>query len=82
MTTSSLRVEKMVHSWLLVVLLTLDACLCVWAQTRFGYYDLTCPEVESIVKSTVRLHTQADVTVPAGLLRLHFHDCFVQVSYC
>jgi peroxidase len=66
-----------------VVALLAVCCLCVGvgAQTRFGYYDLTCPGVESVVASAVRFHTQSDATIPAGLLRLHFHDCFVRVSH-
>ncbi|KAI5059023.1 hypothetical protein GOP47_0025342 [Adiantum capillus-veneris] len=46
--------------------------------TRVGFYDRSCPPAESIVKATVRAHTQADITIPAALLRLHFHDCFVR----
>eukprot|EP00250_Pteridium_aquilinum_P033432 c561_g1_i1 orf=162-1031(+) len=50
----------------------------VEAQTQAGFYDQSCPSVESIVKSTVKVHMQSDVTIASGLLRLHFHDCFIQ----
>ncbi|KAH9323075.1 hypothetical protein KI387_017714, partial [Taxus chinensis] len=33
---------------------------------------------ESLVRSTVEEHIHADPTVAASLLRLHYHDCFVQ----
>jgi len=46
--------------------------------TREGFYSRTCPRAESIVKSTVRNHLKSDPSLAAGLLRLHFHDCFVQ----
>ncbi|KAK9110656.1 hypothetical protein Sjap_018716 [Stephania japonica] len=46
--------------------------------TRFGFYSRTCPNVESIVRSTVQSHFQSDPTVAPALLRMHFHDCFVQ----
>ncbi|KAK9134316.1 hypothetical protein Syun_013646 [Stephania yunnanensis] len=46
--------------------------------TRFGFYARTCPNVESIVRSTVQSHFQSDPTVAPALLRMHFHDCFVQ----
>ncbi|XP_047180288.1 cationic peroxidase 2-like [Vigna umbellata] len=46
--------------------------------TRVGFYSRTCPRAESIVKSTVRDHLKSDPSLAAGLLRLHFHDCFVQ----
>ncbi|KAJ7520580.1 hypothetical protein O6H91_19G011500 [Diphasiastrum complanatum] len=48
------------------------------AGTRIGFYSLSCPNAESIVKSTVQSHVSADQTLAAGLLRMHFHDCFVQ----
>lgn len=47
-------------------------------KTRVGFYSRTCPRAESIVKSTVRDHLKSDPSLAAGLLRLHFHDCFVQ----
>ncbi|MCO5580743.1 hypothetical protein L7F22_034613 [Adiantum nelumboides] len=48
------------------------------AQTQIGFYDTSCPNAEAIVRSTVKLHIQSDVTIAAGLVRLFFHDCFVQ----
>ena len=46
--------------------------------TRVGFYSSACPLAESIVKSTVTTHVNSDSTLAAGLLRMHFHDCFVQ----
>jgi peroxidase len=43
-----------------------------------GFYSSTCPTAESVVLSTVQQSVQADPTLAAGLLRLHYHDCFVQ----
>lgn len=42
------------------------------------YYDHTCPNLESIVAREVHLATANDKTVPAALLRMHFHDCFIR----
>lgn len=42
------------------------------------FYKKTCPNLESIVKSTLKEALDEDITQAAGLLRLHFHDCFVQ----
>ncbi|MCI23865.1 peroxidase N1-like, partial [Trifolium medium] len=46
--------------------------------TRVGFYSSTCSQAESIVKSTVAAHVNSDSTLAPGLLRMHFHDCFVQ----
>ncbi|GLJ48829.1 hypothetical protein SUGI_1029870 [Cryptomeria japonica] len=42
------------------------------------FYNTTCPNLESIVQSTLDTFLDDDITQAAGLLRLHFHDCFVQ----
>ncbi|XP_071732046.1 peroxidase 64 [Rutidosis leptorrhynchoides] len=43
-----------------------------------NYYDKTCPNVESIITSVVKKAMLNDRTVPAALLRMHFHDCFIR----
>lgn len=43
-----------------------------------GFYSSTCPSAEFIVSSVVREATRRDPRTPALLLRLHYHDCFVQ----
>jgi peroxidase len=50
----------------------------VLAQLVVGYYAETCPDVESIVSNAVANAYQQDEGTAPGLLRLHFHDCFVQ----
>ncbi|KAL2553661.1 Peroxidase superfamily protein [Forsythia ovata] len=45
---------------------------------KTGFYSSSCRKAESIVRSTVEAHFNKDPTLAAGLLRLHFHDCFVQ----
>jgi hypothetical protein len=42
------------------------------------FYDDTCPEVFQIVLDGVLLAIQNETRNAASLLRLHFHDCFVQ----
>eukprot|EP00475_Leptophrys_vorax_P007691 TRINITY_DN1487_c0_g1_i1.p1 TRINITY_DN1487_c0_g1~~TRINITY_DN1487_c0_g1_i1.p1 ORF type:complete len:331 (-),score=21.52 TRINITY_DN1487_c0_g1_i1:440-1432(-) len=45
---------------------------------KYSFYDKSCPQLHSIVNSIVTDEYRKDNTVPAPLLRLHFHDCFVQ----
>lgn len=54
----------------------------IWVGNALSsnHYDITCPNVESIVAKVVRDATSRDRTVPATLLRMHFHDCFIRVS--
>ncbi|KAJ9564468.1 hypothetical protein OSB04_000434 [Centaurea solstitialis] len=43
-----------------------------------NYYAKTCPNVESLVRRAVRDAATSDKKVPAALLRMHFHDCFIR----
>ncbi|MCO5578931.1 hypothetical protein L7F22_032781 [Adiantum nelumboides] len=43
-----------------------------------GFYKRTCPKAETIIGSVVSKAISRDRGLGAGLLRLHFHDCFVQ----
>ena len=61
---------------LIVVLL----CQSVHSQLQVGFYGNSCGFAEFIVKNEVRNAFNKDQGVAAGLVRLHFHDCFVRVS--
>ncbi|XP_047306502.1 peroxidase 43-like [Impatiens glandulifera] len=45
---------------------------------RVGFYSTTCPMAESIVSNVVRNASISNHRIAAILLRLHFHDCFVE----
>ncbi|KAG0587834.1 hypothetical protein KC19_2G195000 [Ceratodon purpureus] len=49
---------------------------------QVGYYSNSCPDAETIVLQTLQTLIDADPEegpgIPATLLRLHFHDCFVR----
>ncbi|VAH85950.1 unnamed protein product [Triticum turgidum subsp. durum] len=44
----------------------------------FDFYSAKCPQAEAIVFSFLKDAIRKDVGLAAALLRIHFHDCFVQ----
>ncbi|KAF9602897.1 hypothetical protein IFM89_032637 [Coptis chinensis] len=42
------------------------------------FYRSNCPRLETIVRDYLRQVFRNDIGQAAGLLRVHFHDCFVQ----
>lgn len=53
---------------------------CVSGSLSFNFYGASCPSAEFIVRNTVRSFSSSDPSIPGKLLRLVFHDCFVEVS--
>ncbi|XP_075635796.1 peroxidase 15-like [Castanea sativa] len=41
------------------------------------FYDTTCPNVSNIVRGIIEEALKTDARIGASLIRLHFHDCFV-----
>jgi peroxidase len=65
-----------------LLLLLVAAAVCLHgatAQLCEDYYDDTCPDAYDIVKQVLMDAHQSDTRIFASLIRLHFHDCFVQV---
>lgn len=49
------------------------------AQLNPNFYAATCPFVYNIIRGVLLRAFRSDPRIGASLLRLHFHDCFVQV---
>ncbi|PON53549.1 Plant peroxidase [Parasponia andersonii] len=47
------------------------------AQLSSNFYDSSCPSVLSTIQSEVKTAVSNEARMGASLLRLHFHDCFV-----
>lgn len=45
------------------------------------FYSFKCPKALSIVQEEVVAAIKNETRIGASLLRLHFHDCFVNVSH-
>lgn len=45
------------------------------------FYLYSCPQVDDIVTFVLEKAIAKEPRMAASLLRLHFHDCFVQVSF-
>ncbi|XP_023769149.1 lignin-forming anionic peroxidase [Lactuca sativa] len=48
------------------------------AQLSSNFYKATCPNALSTIRTTIRTAISRERRMAASLLRLHFHDCFVQ----
>ncbi|KAK7395004.1 hypothetical protein VNO78_15545 [Psophocarpus tetragonolobus] len=64
----------------IIVRFLLVFCLIgmVSAQLSSTFYGKTCPNALSTIKSAVVSAVNSEPRMGASLLRLHFHDCFVQ----
>lgn len=69
------------YSFNTVVLLLILSVLTLFRAAdglSMNYYMISCPILEPIVKNTVNRALLSDPTLAAGLVRMHFHDCFIE----
>ena len=65
---------------LLIILIVAPAFFGADGKLTPKHYSKTCPQALSIVEAEVTAAIENETRIGASLLRLHFHDCFVNVS--
>lgn len=73
--------QKKISNLFFVMLLILSVSSIAFGQLKTDFYKNTCPNVESLVRSAVRLKFQQTFVTAPATLRLFFHDCFVRVRF-
>ncbi|KAL3727467.1 hypothetical protein ACJRO7_032229 [Eucalyptus globulus] len=68
---------RKVHLVLSLSLLLVVACNAD-GKLRKNFYKKSCPQAEKLVRDITWSKAQSDPTLGAKLLRMHYHDCFVQ----
>ncbi|KAL1821718.1 hypothetical protein ACET3Z_016587 [Daucus carota] len=70
---------KLLSIFLFQLMLLHSLLECTNAQSlRDGFYQKSCPAVESIVKKVTDQYISKSPSLAAPLLRMHFHDCFIR----
>ncbi|KAL6894664.1 hypothetical protein ACP4OV_008762 [Aristida adscensionis] len=62
----------------ILILALAMAATAAKAQLSESYYDASCPAALLTIRTAVAAAVLLDPRMGASLLRLHFHDCFVQ----
>ncbi|KAG9442424.1 hypothetical protein H6P81_018278 [Aristolochia fimbriata] len=70
--------ESSKFACILALILLLESSMQCQAQFSASFYDDTCPNALSTIRTAIRRAISRERRMAASLIRLHFHDCFVQ----
>lgn len=76
--SSSLSSKRVIYVLALLMFMFIGSSS---AQLSENFYVKTCPKALYAVKSVVQSAIAKEARMGGSLLRLFFHDCFVNVSY-
>lgn len=69
-----------IKSFVVYFVLAAAAIIPINAQLTPNFYEKMCPQALPTIRTVVRNAITNETRMGASLLRLHFHDCFVNVS--
>lgn len=75
-----MKLPRVVLITLICTLVSINLGCCQGGDLRKNFYKQNCSSAEAIVQKATWDHVAANPAVPARLLRMHFHDCFVRVK--
>ncbi|KAL4586487.1 hypothetical protein LXL04_011123 [Taraxacum kok-saghyz] len=68
---------RTIYPFIIILIISLNSIGCK-SQLSPTFYDTTCPNALTIIRTSVRTAVSRQRRMAALLIRLHFHDCFVQ----
>ena len=77
---SSKLMASTTHIVTVLTILSLLAC-SLNAQLSSNFYATTCPNLQTIVRNAMTQAVNKEARIGASMLRLFFHDCFVNVRH-
>ncbi|KAI7748986.1 hypothetical protein M8C21_033903 [Ambrosia artemisiifolia] len=74
------RSLRTIFVFVIILILSLNN-IEIKAQLSPTFYDTTCPNALTTIRTSIRTAVSRQRRMAAFLIRLHFHDCFVQVRF-